>query len=56
MSLGQKIVELKFPNRTSEFARITESEIANEQIIKNWRKLRKIFEIEENKIVFLNLK
>ena len=48
MFLGQKIAELKFQNRTSEFARIAESKIANEQIIK------KICEIEENKIVFSN--
>ena len=48
MFLGQKIAELKFPNRTSEFTRISESKIANEQIIK------KICEIEENKIVVSN--
>ena len=48
MFLGQKILELNFQNRTSEFARIAESKIANEQIIK------KICEIEENKIVFSN--
>ena len=48
MFLGQKIAELKFQNRTSEFARIPESKIANEQIIK------KICETEENEIVFSN--
>ena len=48
MFLGQKLAELKFPNWTSELARIAESKIANEQIIK------KICEIEENEIVFSN--
>ena len=50
MFLGQKIAELKFPNRTSEFARIAESKIANEQVIK------KICETEQNEIVFSNWK
>ena len=34
MVLGKKIVELKFQNPTSEFARIAESKTENEQIIK----------------------
>ena len=45
MFLGQKIAELKFPNRTSEFAESLIdmiSKIADEQIIKKYAKLKKI--------------
>ena len=42
MFLGKKIAELKFPNRTSEFARIAKLKIANEQITKKYAKLKKI--------------
>ena len=38
----KKIAELKFLNRTSEFARIAELKIANEQITKKYAKLKKI--------------
>ena len=48
MFLGQEIAELKFLNRTSEFARIAELKIANKVIIK------KICKIPENKTVILN--